>query len=165
MKLFFVFLNLSLFLYNLSSYISFLNIIKLQKLEQRPINDYKACTNFRIVIVNILLIKSFINCNSTVNYIHCLIEKIVIKRMISLNIEVKKDTSFVLKTIKIDENNRNRKMALIQLDITISLQVLVILGLKIRCLKIILSIIHLVYCLIIYIVDIKCLLIFYYKLF
>lgn len=56
-------------------------------------------------------------------------------------------------------------MALIERGTTVPLQVAVVLGSEIGCLEAVLSVIHLVCCLVILIFNIECLLIPYHKLF
>lgn len=50
--------------------------------------------------------------NSTINYIYFIIKKFAIKIMIGLNAKIKKGVSIVLKTVKINRNNINKKMVL-----------------------------------------------------
>lgn len=60
--------------------------------------------------------KSFNNCDSIIYYANFITRKFTIKTMIGLNAEMfalKKDASLDLKVIKIDEDNINRKIALI----------------------------------------------------
>lgn len=50
--------------------------------------------------------------DSTINYIYFIIKKFAIKTMIGLNTKIKKSISIVLKTVKINRNNINKKIVL-----------------------------------------------------
>lgn len=71
----------------------------------------------------------------------------------------------ILGVVDIDNNNIHMVIVLIKQDIMVVLQVVIVLSSEIRCFEIILSIIYLVCCLVIPIINIKCLLILYHILF
>lgn len=57
-----------------------------------------------------------INCNNIVSYAYFIIRKVAVKTMIDLNTDIfvmKKSVDLVLKVVKIDGDNINRKIALI----------------------------------------------------
>lgn len=71
----------------------------MQKPDLKLVHSYKACIDSKIVFASIFFIKISIDYNNTISYLS---KKAIIKTIISLNIEVKKDINIFLEIQKID---------------------------------------------------------------
>lgn len=80
------------------------------------VDNCRTYTGFEIVFTGIFLIKDLINYNSIVDYAYFVARKVIVETIIGLDTNVfimKKGAGLILKTVEIDGDNINRKMALI----------------------------------------------------